>query len=97
MFHPHNSSLIVTVGFDGVVRCTDVRIGGVQKDGGGDGVVKTIQTDAPLTCASFHHEVPWCLHWLSELVVLTLFSVVVMVGLVVIGVRSPYSRPCRFD
>lgn len=44
---------MATVGHDGVARCTDVRTGGQQKDG----VLKAIQTDAPLTCGSFHHEV----------------------------------------
>lgn len=44
---------MATVGHDGVVRCTDVRTGGQEKDG----VLKSIQTEAPLTCGSFHHEV----------------------------------------
>eukprot|EP00752_Nemacystus_decipiens_P005893 g5326.t1 len=52
VFHPHNPSLLATVGHDGVMRCTDVRTGGQEKQG----VLKSIQTDAPLTCGSFHHE-----------------------------------------
>lgn len=56
MFHPHNPSLMATVGHDGVVRYTDVRTGVQEKDG----VLKSIQSDAPLTCGSFHHEVNVC-------------------------------------
>ncbi|CAB1118585.1 unnamed protein product [Ectocarpus sp. CCAP 1310/34] len=56
VFHPQNPNLVVTAGHDGVVRCTDVRVGERQDGGGGDGVLKSIQTDAPLTCVSFHHE-----------------------------------------
>lgn len=55
VFHPHNPSLMATVGHDGVVRCVDVRVGGGGQQKGG--VLKSIQTDAPLTCGSFHHEV----------------------------------------
>ncbi|CAM9573155.1 unnamed protein product [Ectocarpus fasciculatus] len=56
VFHPQNPSLVATAGHDGVVRCTDVRVGERKDGGGGDGVLKSIQTDAPLTCVSFHHE-----------------------------------------
>ncbi|CAN0557103.1 unnamed protein product, partial [Ectocarpus sp. 12 AP-2014] len=56
VFHPQNPSLVATAGHDGIVRCTDVRVGERKDGGGGDGVLKSIQTDAPLTCVSFHHE-----------------------------------------
>ncbi|CBN75275.1 neural precursor cell expressed, developmentally down-regulated 1 [Ectocarpus siliculosus] len=56
VFHPQNPNLVATAGHDGVVRCTDVRVGERKDGGGGDGVLKSIQTDAPLTCVSFHHE-----------------------------------------
>lgn len=54
VFHPHNPTLVATVGHDGVVHLTDVRV--AQKDG----LLKSIRTDAPLTCASFHYEVGCC-------------------------------------
>lgn len=60
VFHPQNPSLVATAGHDGVVCCTDVRVGERKDGGGGDGVLKSIQTDAPLTCVSFHHEVLYC-------------------------------------
>ncbi|CAM9708989.1 unnamed protein product [Ectocarpus sp. 4 AP-2014] len=56
VFHPQNPSLVATAGHDGIVRCTDVRVGERKDGGGGDGALKSIQTDAPLTCVSFHHE-----------------------------------------
>ncbi|CAM9944105.1 unnamed protein product [Pylaiella littoralis] len=49
-FHPHNPSLVATVGHDGVIHMTDARV--AQKDG----LLTSIRTDAPLTCASFHYE-----------------------------------------
>eukprot|EP00903_Cladosiphon_okamuranus_P011405 g10748.t1 len=52
VFHPLNPSLMATVGHDGMVRCTDVRTGSQDKHGG----LRSIQSDGPLTCGSFHHE-----------------------------------------
>lgn len=66
-FHPHNPSLVATVGEDGVMRCADTRIwernagagsvGGSRGTGAAGAMSRSIQIGVGLTCVSFSSDV----------------------------------------